>query len=107
MAEANSSYFLRFCWSRTLDAGHGTRDSKTRLATLALDGLYFIHPEGPERKGEDYKVDAGGRFDWIANAMLGSPHPLKTAKGGAASSLVALNKRSLHEKGWASQPPSE
>ena len=41
-----------FCWSTTLDAGHGTRDSKTRLATLALDGLYFIHPDAPERKGE-------------------------------------------------------
>jgi hypothetical protein len=33
-----------------LDAGHDTRDSKTRLATLALDGFSFIPLAGPERK---------------------------------------------------------
>src|SRR5213080_3355363 len=40
-----------FCWCTTFDAGDDTRDSKTRLATLALDGFSFIPLAAPERKG--------------------------------------------------------
>ena len=42
---------LALCWCTAFDAGDDTRDSKTRLATLALDGLSFIPLVGPERKG--------------------------------------------------------
>ena len=54
---------LACCWYTTFDAGHDTRDSKTRLATLALDGFSFIPPAGPERKGV-YEFDPDDPGDW-------------------------------------------
>ena len=70
MAEADSSSFaLR--WYKTFDAGHDTRDSKTRLATLALDGFSFIPLATAERKGVFRKV-----------VRICYTHPLLFALGG-------------------------
>jgi hypothetical protein len=78
VAEADSSS-LAFCWYTTFDAGDDTRDSKTRLATLALDGFSFIPLTAPERKRVD-KVGAWCRSPHTVRALAEAALPRRRVK---------------------------